>query len=565
MPTVEVNPDELQRLVGRTIEEPDLLDDLFNLGLEHEGTSPEGALELEFAPDRLDRLSVEGVARSLRYQYGIDRGMYRPSVNAPDWTVIVDDSVPHQRPYVSAFIVRELALSDETLASLIQLQEKLHRTIGRRRRKGAIGIHDLAMLKGVSTDAGSPAINYAGVEPDGDRFVPLDAETDHTPSSVVRDHPIGREYGQLVEGYDAFPAIYDDIGLFSLPPIVNGERTRVTGESRDLLVELTGTDQWTIDRMATIIAYALDARGGQLEGVTIKYDDDTLERPDLAVVDKRVSHDRIERVLGVDLEAEAVIDLAERAGLDAEVDDGEYVVSIPPYRVDVLHPLDVIDDLGRAYGFNRMEPRLPTVGTIGERHPRSRLEDAIREGLIGLGFEDLLNFYLIGEAANYDRLDIEAGDSVFGAGEPARIAEPYSREYAIVRTWAIPSLMLVLENNTHRRYPQHLAEIGLAISQDETQPTGVDERRHVAGVLADPSAGFEDAKARVQFIAREHGVDLSTPATDHPTFLEGRAATIELAGHRAGVIGEVHPRILERYALEVPVAAFEFRLDALAN
>jgi phenylalanyl-tRNA synthetase beta chain len=253
-----------------------------------------------------------------------------------------------------------------------------------------------------------------------------------TPAEVLTDHPVGNTYASLVAGYDCYPAIYDDIGLFSFPPVINGRRTEVTTDSRDLLIEMTGTDQWTIDRMLNIVCYALDARGGQLESMVVEYPDHELVRPVFEVDRKSVSHDRVESVLGLDLEPKTVVDLAERAGLEAEpteVGDDEiaYEVSIPPYRVDVLHPLDLIDDIGRAYGFNDLEPRYPAVSTVGERHDRARLERTARNVLVGLGFEDLLNFHLLSKAANFDRLRIDPDGDSFGAALPAEAAEAYQR------------------------------------------------------------------------------------------------------------------------------------------
>ncbi|MFB6360129.1 MAG: phenylalanine--tRNA ligase subunit beta, partial [Halobacteriales archaeon] len=364
--------------------------------------------------------------------------------------------------------------------------------------------------------------------------------------------------------YDRMPAIYDAIGLFSFPPVINGRRTEVETESRDLLVELTGTDQWTIDHMCNIICYALDARGATIERVTVEYPDRELERPDFTVEHKTVTHDRIEGILGIELGTDQVVDLGERSGLDIEPTGADaYEVGIPPYRVDVLHPLDAIDDLGRAYGFNDLQPRYPDVSTVGGRHERSRLERAAREVLVGLGFEDLLNFYLIGEAPNYDRMGITPDFDGVGGGNPARITEPYSADYAMVRTWALPSLLLVLEHNTHRAYPQELAEIGLAARVDPDEPTGVAEWRTVAGGLARTDASYEDAKARLQGLVKRFGADLETPPTDHPSFIDGRAADVVLDGDVAGVIGEIDPGVLVEHDLELPVAAFELRLDAL--
>jgi phenylalanyl-tRNA synthetase beta chain len=575
MPVVDVSVEELRRLTGEDRSKEEFKEDLFALGLEYEGETDEGEMQLEFGPDRLDRLSVEGVARSLRYQYGSDRGVAVPNTNDADWTIEVDASVPDERPYVTGAVVRGVDLDEAALDSLIQLQEKLHATMGRKRVKGAIGIHDLAMVKGEHLgEEGDNAITYRGVAPDGDRFVPLDSDSELTPAEVLTEHPTGRTYADIVSGYGRYPAIYDELGLFSFPPVINGRRTEVDTGSRELLVELTGTDQWTIDRMCTIICYALSARGATIEEVEVAYADGTtppddgarLVRPDLSVDRKTVTHDRIESVLGIELGHEEVVDLFERSGLDATYTLGDtvaYEVEIPPYRVDVLHPLDLIDDVGRAYGFNDLEPRYPDVSTVGGRHERSRLENAARSSLVGLGFEDLLNFHMISDEENYDRLRIEEGSDVLGGGEAVTITEPYSEDYTMLRTWALPSLLMVLENNTHRSYPQDLAEIGLVASSDESEPTGVYESRHVAGVLARHDATYEDAKARLAALCGDFGVDLETPATAHPSFIPGRAAAVVVDGVEVGVVGEFHPEVLVEHDLELPVAAFEFELEAL--
>ena len=577
MPVVDIDTDELRGLTGRTdTSDEEFKADLFGLGLEFEGETDDGLLQFEFAPDRLDRLSVEGVARSLRYHYGDDRGVYVPDTNDPEWTIEVDESVPDERPYVTGAVVRGLDLDEGALDSLIQLQEKLHATVGRGRAKGAIGIHDLAMVKGAPLQEGAePSITYRGVDPDGDTFVPLDANDELTPASVLAEHDTGRTYADLVEDLDRYPAIYDELGLFSFPPVINGKRTEVTTGSRELFVELTGTDQWTIDRMCTIICYALSARGATIEEVEVHYADGAvhpneygaeLVRPNLDVDEKAVSHDRIETLLGVDFEPEEVVDCFERAGLGASYtldEDVTYEVEIPPYRVDVLHPLDLVDDVGRAYGFDNLTPRYPDVGTVGGRHERSRLEDAVRTSLVGLGFEDLLNFHMTSGTENYDRMQLEPGGDAFGGGDPVEITEPYSEEYTQLRTWATPSLLMLLERNTHNAYPQDVAEVGFAAERDDAANTSVAERRHVAGAVARRDASYEVAKGRLQAVCDDFGAELETPRTEHPSFIDGRTAAVVIDGETVGVIGEVHPAVLVEHDLEVPVAAFEFHLDAL--
>ena len=577
MPVVDVDPDELRELTGHDEKsDDDLRADLFDLGIEFEDWSEDDELQLEFAPDRLDRLSVEGIARSLRYHYGDDRGVYVPSTNDTEWTLVAEQT-PEERPYITGAVVRGLEFDQGSLESLIQIQEKVHATMGRQRAKGAIGVHDLTMLKGeagrVST---GKSIRYTAVDPDRETFVPLDSDEEMTPREVTERHHMGADYADLVADMDRYPAIYDEIGLFSFPPVINGRRTEVSEDSRDLLIEMTGTDQWTIDHMCNILCYSLSARGAQIERVTVEYSEDapgehagrTLDRPDFSTKTKTVSHERIESIVGVGFDEETVIDFAERSGLDAETtavgdDELAYEVTIPPYRVDVLHPLDVIDDIGRAYGFNTLEPEYPDVSTVGGRHERSRLEDAARDAVVGLGFEDLLNFHMINEEENFQRLGIVPGDDVVGGGRPVTIAQPYSEAYTILRTWALPSLMMVLENNTHRAYPQHLAEIGLAAELDESENTGIAEHRTVGAVLAEAGVSYEDARARLQALAGAFGNDLETPPTEHPAFIPGRTAEVVLDGETAGVIGEVHPEVIVEHDLEVPVAAFELRLDAL--
>ncbi|QCC51354.1 phenylalanine--tRNA ligase subunit beta [Halapricum salinum] len=574
MPTVDIATDELRELTGYTdTTDEEFKTELFDLGLEFEGETEDGELQFEFEPDRLDRLSVEGVARSLRYDRGDSRGVHVPDTNSADWTIEVED-VPEERPYVTGAIVRGLDLSESAFDSLIQLQEKLHATMGRKRAKGAIGVHDLTMLKGeAAVDGKGKSIRYTGVDPEEATFVPLESDAEMTPAEVIAEHHIGQEYAHLVEDMDRVPAIYDSIGLFSFPPVINGKRTEVTTNSRDLFIEMTGTDQWTIDHMLNIVCYALAARGGTIEDVNVEYETAPEEypadlvRPDFSTKTKTVVHDRIETALGIELSEEEVLDLLERSGLEGVSTDvdGEagYEVTIPPYRVDVLHPVDVIDDVGRAYGFNDLEPRYPDVGTIGGRHERSRLARAVRQSLVGLGFQDLLNFHMTDAAQVGDRMNLGDSESVLGSQEPVRITNPYSEDYTIARSWLLPSIMQVLENNTHRSYPQDLSEVGWVAHRDDEQNTRVAEARHVAGVLARHGVSYEDGKARLQALVDDYDAELETPPTEHPSFISGRVAEVVIDGDSVGVLGEIHPEVLVEHDLELPVVAFEFDLDAL--
>jgi phenylalanyl-tRNA synthetase beta chain len=462
------------------------------------------------------------------------------------------------RPYIVGAVVRDVDLTGGVLDSLIQLQEKLHGTLGRRRNKGAIGVHDLTMLKGEE-------FVYSDVAPDGETFVPLeigDAEArEMTPREVMEAHPVGKEYARILEGAERVPAIYDDLGMFSFPPVINGKRTEVREDSRDLLVEMTGTDEWTVDKMLNILVYALSDRGATVEEVEVEYDDRRTLKPDLSTESKTVEHDRIESMLGTEFDADDVVDYLERSGMDATVEERDdatvYDVTVPPYRTDVMHPVDVVDDVGRAYGFNEMEPRYPDVSTVGGLTDSTRLENMVRKQLVGLGFQDLLNFVLTNDDDCYDAMRRDTPD------DAVRIPNPYSEDYNVVRGWLLPSLVSVLANNTHRGYPQNLAEVGFCAVQDEDENTGVREETHVAGVVCGSDAGYEEAKSRLVSLVEDFDTTLETPPTEHPSFIDGRAATVVIDGEDAGITGELHPEILAEREILQPVAAFEFEIDAL--
>ena len=573
MPVVILHPNLLRKMTGVEATDEKLKEDLFNLGLEFDGEDEDGNFQLEFAPDRLDRLSTEGIARSLRYYYGQDRGVFIPPLNPPTWTIFLHHPILHKRPYVTGAIVRGIKLDDSILKSLIQLQEKLHDTIGRGRAKGSIGIHDLSMIKTTETSDGMSSISYRGTIPSEPSFVPLGLNEELTPEQVLESHPTGKKYTKLVDGNQQFPAFFDDLGLFSLPPIINSARTEVTIDSRDLLIEMTGTDQWTIDRMLNIICYALEAHGATLEEINIQTPDGTVRKPDFSIDTKNVDHARIEQVLGTRFSPNDVIDLLERSGLGGKTivppyrgeispQESQYRVTIPPYRVDVLHPLDIIDDIGRTYGFHKLKPRYPAVATIGGRTANSSLERAIRQVLIGSGFEDLLNFNLTNKTENFSKMKLKDGIEAYGYHDPVEILEPYSAEYTIVRTWILPSLLMVLENNTHRAYPQNLIEIGFTAKVDPLKDTRVGENYAIAATIAHSQASYEESKSKLQVLCQRFNKRLETLPISHPTFIEGRTASIVIDGEPKGILGEIHPEVLNLHGIELPVSAFELSLNS---
>jgi phenylalanyl-tRNA synthetase beta chain len=563
MPTVKVDPDELRTLA--TVDEisnEELVELLFSLGMEKEEFTDE-ELVLEFGPDRLDRLSVEGIARSLRTHTGQEMGVQNIETSTSTLKVDATDA-PDGRPYTAAFVANNVNISESVLDSLIQLQEKLHATLGRDRERAAIGIHNLD-----SVNPRDETIEYKGV--DNGTMKPLDWNFIQPLGTIQSsNHPIGKKHGHIIDRMSEHPVYVDDAGIFSYPPIINSERTRVDGTTTSLFVELTGSDQWTLDKMATILAFALSDRGAEIEQTAVVYDDEErLMTPTLHMEEMTVKHSRIEDILGIEFDVGTVLSLLGKAGLDAteerKTNATVYQVKIPPYRVDVRHPRDIIDDVGRAYGFNDIDSRYPRIGTRGGLSNQSITHRTVRDVLTGIGYQDVLTFHLISELRNYHDMLLQEDFDGLGGERPVCIEKPYSDRFEQLRTWLTPSLLTMIGENTHREYPQHISETALVGRMNENENTNVEEKYHTAVAVAGSDATYDKVRRHLEALGRALGIEVSTKPTEHPTFIDGRTATIELDGVPLGVIGEVHPQVLNNLKIDEPVAMFEINTEALGD
>jgi phenylalanyl-tRNA synthetase beta chain len=551
MATVTVDYPDLVKLIGRDVSLDKLRDDLFELGLETEDVQGD-EVTFEVTSDRADLLCEEGIALMLRAYYGIETGMTIPPAEPTDYRIIVERELEHVRPYVTGAIVRDVHFTDASIKSIMHLQEKLHGTFGRRRKKGAIGIHDLSKLKGND-------IYYKAIPRDGVKFVPLQSNELMTPGEVLERHDKGKEYAYVLEGKPLVPVIYDAEGLFSFPPIINSKRTEVTGGTHELLIELTGEDPGTIDYMLNITLYAFYLRGARVCSLKVEYPDHTLTRPNLEVRTMRVGLPEINSVLGLELTAASAAELLSRIGYGIAETGSDYLVAeIPPYRTDVIHTRDVVDDVGRVYGFNNMPPVYPNTPSVGQLTETSKLNDAVREAMIGLACQDTLNFILMGKDEAYTKMNLPED------GMAVEVANPYTDQYNIMRTWVAPSLMIVLSNNLHREYPQNIFEVGTVAHLDNFENTGVKEEEHVACALCYAKAGFNEIKTKLQALCYSfgRGDQLKTVAAGHPSFIDGRCAEIYVGDKKAGIIGEIRPQVLKNWGVEMPIALFE--MDVLA-
>ena len=292
----------------------------------------------------------------------------------------------------------------------------------------------------------------------------------------------------------------------------------------------------------------------------VEYPDRTLSRPDFNVRTMQVDVGYVNDILGLELTAVQIKALLERMGFGVGEVSSEYVlVDIPPYRADILHLRDVVDDVGRAYGYNNIPPAYPNTPSVGSLTVDSRLAGAARDILIGLGCQDTLNFVLIGKDEVCAKMNMPPANDLI------EIANPYAEQYNVVRPSVLPSLLIVLSNNLHREYPQDIFEIGKTAHIDRGENTGVKEEDHIACALCYAKAGYNEAKSKLQSLCLNFGKldKLRTVATDHPSYIAGRCAEIYIGDKKAGIIGELNPVVLKNWGIEMPVAAFEMEMSAL--
>ncbi len=544
MPTVNTTYEEISRLLKKEIPKPELVERLALLGIESE-ESEEG-LKLEVPHNRPDLLSVEGIVRALKGVLGIKTGLPQYPLRKPKIEVVVDPSTSTVRPHIACGVIRDVKLDEETVASLMQVQEKLHATYCRKRKKASIGVYDLDTLQ--------PPITYTTVDPEGIKFVPLEYTQALTPAEILRQHPKGVEYAHLLEGLSRYPVLIDSKGtVLSLPPIVNSEDTKVSANTKALFIDVTGLDRRVVESALKVLMTSLAERGFVLEGVRIKQRKKTRVTPQLKPVRKALAVKNTNQMLGLTLNARQIAQLAKkmRYGI-ARVTDTHVDLLVPPYRVDILHEVDLIEDIAIAYGYDKLEPTIPPVCTIGSAAEIEKVSTKIRLTMIGLGFTELMTYSLIStkKAQLFNK-------------EVVEIANPVSEEYSAVRNSLIPSLLDAVFKNQQYPTPQKLFEIGDIVVFDEADETKTRTVRCVAGAIVGKSATFTNVRSVAEAVLRELGIPFQTVAANPEGFIEGRCVSFIHEQEVVGKAGEIHPEMLELYRIENPVAVFELVLGTI--
>lgn len=549
VPVVNIKFERLKRLVSGGIKMNKVLDILPFVGVDIEDVGKD-VIRVEYNPNRPDLSSDYGVARALRGLLDIETGLPKFKLAGRSGLAlnIEDAAVRKIRPYLIALVAKNGTLDDETLKQLIVMQEDLHNGLGRKRRKASIGIHNLDVIQF--------PVTYKTVSGDYS-FTPLDESSEFPIDQILKDLEIGKQYGHILSAFDRYPLIVDSVGtVLSLPPIINGQATKVNDRCRNLFVEVTATDQETAEDLLAILAITLYDAGFEIRTVSIDSGRKKIETPQMnpKVISADVGY--VNSILGLMLDTKQMSTCLKKSRLDAKaVEDRKKIVcTIPRYRIDISDPIDISEEVAIGYGIYNLEPKFPTSPTAGKRDFLSVYLNTIREAMIGLGMIESLNFMLTSKEVQYSAFGIPAKDVL-------SVDSSKSTEHEILRDSLVPLLLQSLSYNIHEQYPQRLFEIGKTFLKSTAI---IEERWSIGAVIADTDAGYTEIKSTMQALLRScFGKEATTKASTNHMFMEGRCAEVIFDGKSVGTLGEIIPLALENFKLRMPVAAFEINLLAI--
>ena len=550
MANIVINKKKFFQYLGKKLNDKDLDAKVSMLGTTVENVR-EKEFEIESLANRPDLLSEEGLARAVSAFLGIKTGLREYKVVPSGSQTIVEKSLKVW-PYAVTAIVRGVKFDEENVRSIIQLQEKLGATLCRNRKKGGLGLYPLDKI--------TLPIKFTTVKPEEIKFRPLDYPTELNGRQILAAHPTGRKYGYLIENQAEYPVFIDAKGvIMSMPPIINSHDVgRITQDTKNVFVEGTGPNLETLKTALNILVTALAEMGGNIESMVIYYPaiKKKTTTPDLTPHKTRVDLHAGEKLLGIKLTASNAKKLAARMGLEFQAPS---TVLVPAWRSDYLHQVDFFEDLAIAHGYDNFELEIPlSTGKPGNEAPITVFTRKTVELLTGLGFLECNTYHLTNENTLFTKTNRKPTPIV-------RTKNAVNTEYSVMRNALLPGLLKVLSENKHYEYPQKLFDCGKAITPNQAAENQADETLHLALVSCHSQSSFTEAKSVLEALARGTGLEkeLTLKPHDFETMIPGRSAFVLLRGKQVGIIGEVHPEVLNSFELENPVAAFELNMEEL--
>lgn len=559
MPTIEVDYADFEKILGIDLHKDlEKLNDIlaFVKGEVKLLDEEEGTISVEIKDtNRPDIWNIEGLARTLRGFLSFEKGLRKYTVGKPLTKVNVDPRLKNIRPYIGCSIVKNVRLTDTIIRGFMHLQEKLDQSYGRNRQRTSIGVYDFSLI--------TPPLHYTVAKPTEISFVPLDFEEEMSLKEILERHPKGMEYGHIVNKHSIYPILLDsEKNVLSFPPIINSnDLGRVTEKTRHVLVEVTGTMHETVLNTLKMVTLSLIDRGGKAYSTTIHYPHENLQvttpKLETRLMDLEVKY--VNTILGLRLTAQRIAELLGKAGFGVEkLGKTKITVQVPCYRIDVMHPIDLVEDVAIAYGYNNIKPlwrKLPTRG--GEKLEQS-LFNIARELIVGLGFQEVLTFTLTSPENLFKKMNCRK-ERIVG------IANPKVQTLTCLRNWLLPSLMEFLSHNLHVEYPQKIFELGTVTLLGDRNETKTKDEEKLAAVVVHASASFSEIKSALDAFFMNFGLEWQIKEAKHQSFIDGRVGVVVVNGRNVGIVGEIHPKVLEAWKLENPAVAFELNIGKIVK
>ncbi len=500
-------------------------------------------IEIEVLPNRPDMFSLQGFVRALSAFIGKGTGLKKYKVVPSGEKLTVEKPLPKGQSHAYACIVKGIKFDDAKIREVIQIQEKLGATLLRNRKKGAIGLYPLDKI--------TFPVKFKGMKPDEIKFRPLEYPEAITGRQILSKHPTGREYAHLLEGSEVFPIWIDKKGIvMSMPPIINSHDVgKIDEKTTDVFIECTGTDPHAIKTALIILITALADAGGKVYSIEcVQQNGEKEVFPNLNPQKMSISLDNANKLIGLNLKEKDLEKLLPRMGYDYE----KGKVFVPAWRSDVIHEVDIIEDIAIAYGYENLIPEIPKVATMGEESPESKLQNKIASILTGLGLLEVSSLHLI-----------KPHESTKTEDEDKIELEDSKTEYKLLRpNLAIPALRIFSENKDNE-YPQRIFEIGTVFSIDKSQSseTGIKEETHL--LIGSSPGNFTELKQILDYLTRMLGLNCELKETEKPGFIDGRIGSIIINGKECGHIGEIHPETLREWSIKMPLSIIEMSLESL--
>jgi len=543
MPTCTFSWKDLNSLVGKNIKEPDLRDLLAYAKAELEKVDND-EITVQFNDTNLPYLwSVEGLAVFLRGVIGKDKGVPKIKIEKGPYKINVDNSIKTIRPCIAAFVVKGKKVNDHFLKQLIQMQEKFCEAYGRKREKIAIGVYPAKKI--------NFPVSYKAVPPRSIKFVPLEFMKELDLLQILEQHPTGKEYAWILKDFKKFPILIDfNKEVLSFPPIINSDTTgKLELDDEEIFFEATGTDLKSVNLAANIFAQLFYERSFKIYSVDIAYSRKPVTTPEFNTEMMKISKGDIDKIIGIDFKDAEVKKLLEKARYDFS----NYKVTIPAIRQDIMHPVDIIEDIAIMYGYSNIEPVPLETYTVGETFDIRHFIDKAREIFIGQGYQEVASPILSNKELLLNKMNIKD----FGCID---IKNYESLTYSVIRPWILPGLMDVLMKNKHVDYPQKMFEQGTVSVQKDSR---IKDYERIAAVTCHAKADYTEIRQAIDYFFRMLGIEYEIADSDHKSFIKGRVARISVKGKKVAFVGEINPIVLNSFGVDMPAAAFELNLTEL--